>query len=137
MKEKEKEENRLINELQKNQTILLTRLAELGANGKLMPEVVSALTSGPSPNIVDSTSLGANNSNADEQENNKSVQTTPINTSAPPMATPTVGMPNTEEETMIVDILHDSDDNSSTTSGSDGGCTSTSHKVAQEIPTMS
>ena len=35
-----------------------------------------------------------------------------------------------EDESVVIDILtHDSeDDTSSTTSGSDGGCTSTSHK---------
>ena len=34
-----------------------------------------------------------------------------------------------EEENAVIDVIHDSeDDTSSTTSGSDGGCTSTSHK---------
>lgn len=46
-----------------------------------------------------------------------------------------------EDENMVIDVLsHESeDDNSSTTSGSDGGCTSTSHKyelaVWQDVAT--
>ena len=37
------------------------------------------------------------------------------------------------DESLVIDVIHDSDDNSSTTSGSDGGCTSTSHKNTSAI----
>ena len=113
LKVKENEETQMISELQRTQTILLTRLAALGAGGKLLPPVVTALASATTPssvssNIPPSSVASSTNHNGTTKQASNNAE---------------------EEENMVIDVMHDSeDDTSSTTSGSDGGCTSTSHK---------
>ena len=111
LKQKEKEENQMLSELQRSQTILLTRLAELGAGSQLLP-ALTALTdqSGPSnspPTVSPQVVPTAEQTGVEKQ----------------------VTTNREEEDNMVIDVMHDSEDEtSSTTSGSDGGCTSTSHK---------
>ena len=111
LKQKEKEENQMLSELQRSQTILLTRLAELGAGSQLLP-ALTALTdqSGPSnspPTVSPQVVPTAEQTGVEKQ----------VTTNCE------------EEDNMVIDVMHDSEDEtSSTTSGSDGGCTSTSHK---------
>lgn len=115
----------MISELQRTQTILLTRLAALGAGGKLLPPVVTALANATTPTSMSSTTmsspLSVNNSDYHQEQLKQQIQL--------PQSTVAPATNGEEEENVVVDVIHDSeDDNSSTTSGSDGGCTSTSHK---------
>ncbi|XP_019859417.1 PREDICTED: max dimerization protein 3-like [Amphimedon queenslandica] len=142
LKTKENEETQLISELQRTQTILLTRLAALGAGGKLLPPVVTALANATTPSSINSmmsSSLSVSNSAAPTSTTNANGASF---SKANPVTTATVaatgnGAGPTEEldESLVIDVIHDSDDNSSTTSGSDGGCTSTSHKNTTAIAT--
>ena len=115
----------MISELQRTQTILLTRLAALGAGGKLLPPVVTALANATTPTSISSVipsvcPLSINNSDYLSEQPKPPPQ---------PGPTSTATTNGEEEENVVVDVIHDSeDDNSSTTSGSDGGTTSTSHK---------
>ena len=111
LKQKEKEENQMLSELQRSQTILLTRLAELGAGSQLLPALTALTDQSGSSNSPPTVSPQVVPS-AEQTGVEKQVTT------------------NCEEEdNMVIDVMHDSEDEtSSTTSGSDGGCTSTSHK---------
>ena len=102
MKEKEDVERK--KKLQREQTVLLSRLAELGASAaalKHSPPPSSPMS--PFPPSPEGSKIEGRDPDGKSTE---------------------------EEENMVIDVLtHDSEDEaSSTTSGSDGGCTATSHK---------
>lgn len=127
----------MISELQRTQTILLTRLAALGAGGKLLPPVVTALANATTPMSVSSippvSSLSTSNAHSSSLiEGGDGV----IPSVSSNNTTSKVPLTNGEEEdSVVIDVMHDSeDDNSSTTSGSDGGCTTTSHKTTLAAP---
>ena len=101
----------MLSELQRSQTILLTRLAELGAGSQLLP-ALTALTDQSRPSNSPPTVSPQVVPTAEQTGVEKQVTTN-----------------REEEDNMVIDVMHDSEDEtSSTTSGSDGGCTSTSHK---------
>jgi hypothetical protein len=126
LKAKENEESHLITELQRTQTILLTRLAALGAGGKLLPPVVTALANATTPSSVSST-ISSLSLNSSEYLVQRPSTTTTTTTSTSSLSVPNSG----GDDDKYVDVIHysEEDDNSSTTSGSDGGTTNTSHKT--------
>lgn len=88
-----------------------------------------------------SSSLSVSNSAAPTSTTNANgasfSKANPVTTATVAMTPTGNGAGPTEEldESLVIDVIHDSDDNSSTTSGSDGGCTSTSHKNTSAIAT--
>ena len=111
MQVKEKEEKDLKAQLERKNALLLTRLADMGAQGNLIP------ASSPT-------------SSMDQIAGPSGIEENDAVSSSPSIENKTHSVTMEEEdENMVIDIIHDSeDDTSSTTSGSDGGTTSTSHK---------
>ena len=101
-----------MSELQRTQTILLTRLAELGAGSQLLPALTALTAAQTSSNGTTSVEAQGAGRGAEQTQNSKASNET-----------------GEDEDNTVIDVMHDSeDDTSSTTSGSDGGCTTTSHK---------
>lgn len=123
LQQKEKEDIEAKMKLQHQQTVLLSRLAELGASHvKCLLSVKTHESPPPSspsysnPDSLDSASSltkgkGQRSSLSDDLDGRED-----------------------EEDNVVIDVLtHDSEDEiSSTTSGSDGGCTATTHKIQIE-----
>ena len=106
---KEQEKKELKAQLEHKNALLLTRLADMRAQGNLIPSSSPSSTEQLPEASSDQVNNGASSSSAIE---NKAKM-------------------EEEEDNMMIDVIHDSeDDTSSTTSGSDGGTTSTSHKYS-------
>ena len=108
--------------LQHQQTVLLSRLSELGASHVKCLLSVKTHDSPPSPSYSDPESLDSASSLGHASSKVKGQRS--LSLSDDPDG-------RDDEESVLIDIMtHDSEDEtSSTTSGSDGGCTATTHKI--------
>lgn len=128
---KEREDIEAKMKLQHQQTVLLSRLAELGASHVKCLLSVKTHESTPPPLSLSPSSPTLSNS-----ESFDSASSLPC-TSSKGKGRRSLSLSDDpdvhvdEEESVVIDVLtHDSDDEtSSTTSGSDGGCTATTHKI--------
>ena len=115
--------------LQHKQSVLLSRLAELGASHVkcLLSVKTHNPPSSPSP------SLSPSYSNPDSLDSASSFghdMTTKVKDQRSISLSDDLGCHDDDESVMIDIMTHDSvDETSSTTSGSDGGCTATTHKI--------
>ena len=112
--------------LQREQSLLLSRLAELGASHmKCLLSVKTNPPPSPSP-------CSPSYSNPDSLDSSSSCEhnTTKIKGQRSLSLSDDLDSRD-DEESVVIDVMtHDSEDEtSSTTSGSDGGCTATSHKI--------
>ena len=128
LQQKEREDIESKMKLQHEQTVLLSRLAELGASHvKCLLSVKtndSHLPTSPSP------SSPSSYSNTGSLDSPSSFGHSKIKGQRSLSLSDDLDGRD-DEESVVIDVLtHDSDDEaSSTTSGSDGGCTASTHKI--------
>lgn len=118
LQQKEREENEIKVKLEHEHSILVSKLVELGAAGFVNS---TASRSSPPPTGTTPTEIAAPNEGISLGLGDSHLQISP---------SPKDSRSHEEdlcEEDVVIDVLSE-DDTSSTTSGSDGGCTSTSHK---------
>ena len=118
--------------LQHEQSVLLSRLAELGASHvkcllsvkthDASPSSPTPSPSSPSSSYSAAESLTSTPAPSGQRFKNKGQRSVSLSDDLEG---------HDDEENMVIDVLtHESDDEtSSTTSGSDGGCTATTHKI--------
>jgi hypothetical protein len=130
LQQKEKDDIDAKMKLQHEQSVLLSRLAELGASH--VKCLLSVKTHNPPPQSSPSPSpCSPSYSNPESFDSTSSFgHETKMKVQRSTSLSDDLDSRD-DEESMVIDVMtHDSDDEtSSTTSGSDGGCTATTHKI--------
>ena len=134
LQQKEKDDIDAKMKLQHEQSVLLSRLAALGASH--MKCLLSVKTHDPSPPSPSPSPPPGSPSYSNPESFNSTDSISSFGQGSKIKIQRSVSLSNDfdsrdDEENMVIDVMtHDSDDEtSSTTSGSDGGCTATTHKI--------
>lgn len=128
LQQKEKEDIDAKMKLQHEQSVLLSRLAELGASH--VKCLLSVKTHNPPPPSPSPSPCSPSYSNPESVDSTSSFRHKKVKGERSESLSDDLDS-REDEESMVIDVItHDSEDEtSSTTSGSDGGCTATTHKI--------